>query len=216
MNIPENVKELISKDPGLLKGIESNRQEFIKLLDTVTRNGINELLSWLDSSDFFYAPASTKYHLSRPGGLCEHSLNVYKNLKFLCPDASTPFSQSLIVVGLLHDVCKANYYTISLRNSKNSEGIWEKVPYYTTDDKFPFGHGEKSVYLLSNYIDLDIAEIMAIRWHMGGFETQNLSTMSLAYSKYPLAVLLHSADLISTYVTEDKVTSKQELKRTPR
>lgn len=175
------------------------KERYIKLLKETKREGIENLIEWLESTDFFTAPASTKYHLSKPEGLLEHSLNVYDEI---LRDFKGYDMNALIIVSLLHDVCKANYYTISERNVKKDEK-WIKEPYYTVDDEFPLGHGEKSVILIQKYIALTDEELAAIRWHMGGFESkENYTTMSKAFYKYPLALLLHIADLRATYLVE--------------
>ena len=107
---------------------------------------------------------------------------------------------SIIIIALLHDICKANFYKIDYRNAKNALGVWEKVPYYTVDDTIPYGHGEKSVMMISEYIKLTPEEKYAIRWHMGYTEPKELyNTIGLAYKKYPIALLTHEADLESTY-----------------
>ena len=110
------------------------------------------------------------------------------------------------ICALLHDVCKAQFYKVSTRNVKNDvTGQWEKVPYYTVEDAFPYGHGEKSVFLIERFMRLKTSEAMAIRWHMGGFDDSARGgsfAISLAYEKYPLAVKLHLADLESTYLKE--------------
>ena len=113
---------------------------------------------------------------------------------------------SIAICALLHDLCKAQYYKVSTRNVKNEQtGQWEKVPYYTVEDAFPYGHGEKSVYLIERFLRLKPAEAMAIRWHMGGFDEAARGgsfAISAAYDKYPLAVKLHLADLEATYLRE--------------
>ncbi len=183
------------------------KQEFIEIFkENVKRPGSEKLLEWLIGSDFFIAPASTKYHCACEAGLVTHSLNVYKILKKRCEEYGERFSpETIAICGLLHDICKANFYTISLRNVKNERGQWEQRPYYTVDDQFPFGHGEKSVFVIERYMRLKEEEAIAIRWHMGGFdETARAGgfTISHAYEKYPLAVLLHLADLEATYLSE--------------
>lgn len=178
------------------------KEKYIELLKSTNREGINDLLNWLENcTDFFTAPASTKYHLSREEGLLEHSLNVYKML------SNEKYSQAgldtIIITSLLHDVCKANFYKTSFRNVKNENGEWEKVPYYTIDDSFPLGHGEKSVILIQKYIKLTDEEIAAIRWHMGGYEPKEYyNALSVAYNKYPLVLYLYIADLKATYILE--------------
>lgn len=179
------------------------KEQYIKLLKETKRKGINKLIKWLETTDFFTAPASTRYHLARETGLLEHSLNVYQNLLIeadLCYS-----SDSLIIVALLHDICKANYYSVSERNVKR-ENEWVKEPYYTIDDQFPIGHGEKSVILIQKFIDLTKEEIAAIRWHMGAYESKdNYIYLNKAFEKYPLALYLHIADLKATYIDENIV-----------
>jgi hypothetical protein len=180
------------------------KDEFIELLKITKRKGINNLIHWLENeTDFFTAPASTKYHLSKESGLLEHSLNVYDEL--VSEYGISDNISSLIIVALLHDICKANYYSISERNV-NKNGKWIKEPYYTVNDQFPLGHGEKSVILIQRYIDLTDEEIAAIRWHMGAYEPkENYSTLGNVFNKYPLALYLHIADLKATYITEKEV-----------
>ena len=182
------------------------KQEFIEIFqENVKRPGSEKLLEWLSQSDFFIAPASTKYHSAFEGGLVQHSLNVYKLLKKRCAEYGITDGESIAICGLLHDICKANFYTISYRNAKNERGQREKVPYYTVDDQFPFGHGEKSVFVIERFMRLRENEAIAIRWHMGGFDEAAKSggfSISHAYEKYPLAVLLHMADLEATYLSE--------------
>ena len=184
----------------------SAKQEFIEIFqENIKRPGSEKLLEWLSQSDFFVAPASTKYHSAFEGGLVQHSLNVYKLLKKRCAEYGITDGESIAICGLLHDICKANFYTVSYRNVKNERGLWEKVPYYTVDDQFPFGHGEKSVFVVERFMRLRENEAIAIRWHMGGFDEAAKSggfSISHAYEKYPLAVLLHMADLEATYLSE--------------
>lgn len=179
------------------------KEEFIKLLESTKREGMEEVINFLEKSDFFKAPASTRFHGDYEGGLAEHSMKVYEILKEKVKTASiqidTP-EESLIIMALLHDICKANYYKVDYRNAKNSLGEWEKVPYYTVDDTIPYGHGEKSVMMLTEYIKLTNEEKYAIRWHMGFSEPkENYVPLGLAYKKYPIALLLNEADLESSY-----------------
>ena len=179
------------------------KEQFLKLLKTVNREGINELIEFLEKSDFFKAPASTRFHGDYEGGLVEHSMKVYEILKHKVETNIEKIEipeESIILIGLLHDICKTNYYKTDYRNAKNSFGEWEKVPFYTVEDCIPYGHGEKSVMMLSEYIKLTPEELYTIRWHMGFTEPKELySTISVAYKKYPLALLLHEADLEATY-----------------
>ena len=179
------------------------KEQFWELLRTVKRDGIEDLINFLEKSDFFIAPASTRFHGDHEGGLAEHSLKVYEILKHKVENNIEPItvdSETLILVPLLHDICKTNFYKIDYRNAKNALGVWEKVQYYTVDDTIPYGHGEKSVMMITEYIKLTSEEKYAIRWHMGFTEPkENYSYIGLAYKKYPLALLMHEADLEATY-----------------
>lgn len=171
------------------------KEEFIALLKQVDREGMDNLIDFLNRSDFFEAPASTRFHGCYKGGLLEHSMKVYEILK-----TKTEDSDSVKIIALLHDICKANFYKVDYRNAKNEQGVWEKVPYYTVDDTIPYGHGEKSVMMLSEFIKLTPEERYAIRWHMGFTEPKELyTTIGQAYKKYPIALLVHEADLEATY-----------------
>lgn len=191
------------------------KNEFILLFTKyIKREGSQRLLAWLESSDFFTAPASTKYHLACEGGLCIHSINVFKRLAegycnekgYLSLEAATAEEQEKIAIcGLLHDLCKVDFYDIEFRNKKDENGVWQKVPTYIINDKLPYGHGEKSVYIISGFMRLTREESISIRWHMGGFDDAvrgGSYSLSHAYEQFPLAVLLHIADLQATYLSE--------------
>ena len=173
----------------------------------IKRRGADRLLEWLIGSDFFTAPASTRFHAAYEGGLVEHSLNVYKVFmkKHFVEGEDDP--ESVAICTLLHDICKAGFYEVSYRNRKNEDGQWEKVPYYTINDRFPYGHGEKSVFLIERFMRLKNDEAVAIRWHMGGFDdTAKAGSFAIAhaYEQYPLAVKVHSSDLEATYLCESR------------
>lgn len=185
----------------------SFKKEFSEIYGKfIKRPGAAELLNWLSSTDFFTAPASTKYHCACEGGLAQHSVSVYKTLRERYFEEETDTEESFAVCGLLHDLCKAEFYKVSTRNVKNEvTGAWEKQPFYAIDDSFPYGHGEKSVFLIERFMRLKPAEAMAIRWHMGGFDSAAKGgdfSISVAYEKYPLAVKLHLADVESSYLRE--------------
>jgi len=188
------------------------KQKFIEYYQTnIRREGADRLLEWLQTTDFFTAPASTRYHCACPSGLVQHSVNVYEVMMEKHFDPETDSAESFALCALLHDVCKAQFYKISTRNVKNEKtGQWEKVPYYTIEDAFPYGHGEKSVFLIERFVRLKPAEATAIRWHMGGFDDAarggNFS-ISVAYDKYPIAVKLHLADLEATYLREKETSA---------
>lgn len=179
------------------------KEEFLKLLRTVKREGMEDFIKFLESTDFFTAPASTRFHGDFAGGLVEHSMKVYEILVEKVKTSSKPIEVSedtLKIVALLHDVCKANFYKVDYRNAKNALGVWEKVPYYTVEDTIPYGHGEKSVMMITEYIKLTSEEKYCIRWHMGFTEPKELyGTLGEAFKKYPLALLVNEADLESTY-----------------
>lgn len=193
-----------------------SKKEFVEIYQRyIRRNGSKELLKWLEGTDFFKAPASTKYHSTHEGGLCEHSLNVYRffyqeilqrasefsGLK--CLDTDT--EEMVAVCALLHDVCKVNKYVLHSRNIKNeATGQWEKVPYYSIEEnKFPYGHGEGSVWLIQRFMRLSLEESIAIRWHMGGFDDAAKGyDLSAAFRQFPNAMLLHIADMKATYLLD--------------
>ena len=188
--------------------IEQNKSTFLMLArDDIKRDGIEALLSWLEASDFFTAPASTKFHLSEEGGLCAHSINVYERLVRLCEAewGEDGFNrESVAIIGLFHDLCKTNIYKVEMRNVKEN-GEWVQKPYFTVDDSLPYGHGEKSVYMLSGFMKLTREEAMAINWHMGGFDLRVQAgsyDYSKAYNKYPLALMAHLADMQATFLDE--------------
>lgn len=192
----------------------NSKEKFIQIFnEKIKREGSQELLAWLLKTDFFTAPASTRFHLNEQGGLCLHSLNVYE---CLCErHADEHPEETLAIVALLHDLCKAQFYKESTRNVKNElTGQWEKVPFYTIEDKFPYGHGEKSVFLIERFMRLKVEEAIAIRWHMGGFDDSAKAgsfTVSNAFEMCPLAVKLHIADMEATYFREGVPTGKNEI-----
>ena len=165
------------------------KEEFIRLLQSTNREGMDKLLEFLEKSDFYTAPASTRYHGNYEGGLLEHSMKVYEIFKEKIKQSGlqTP-EESVIISALLHDICKTNFYKIDYRNAKNALGVWEKVPYYTIEDT------------ITEYIKLTNEEKYSIRWHMGFTEPKEVyGTLGEAYKKYPAALLLHEADLETTY-----------------
>lgn len=183
------------------------KEQFIELYkNAITRQGSEELLGWMEKTDFFTAPASTKFHCACEGGLVQHSVSVYHVLMEKHFDQENDSSESFAICALLHDLCKAQFYKVSTRNVKNEKtGSWEKQPFYAVDDLFPYGHGEKSVFLIERFMRLKTSEAMAIRWHMGGFDDSAKAggfALSCAFEKYPIAVKLHLADLESTYLRE--------------
>jgi len=182
---------------------EEIKNKIIELLGSTERKGIDKVIKYLESSDFFEAPASTRYHGNYKGGLAEHSLNVYEIFKKKNEIYDFGLSDDTVkITALLHDICKTNFYTVSSRNMKK-DGKWIKVPYYAVDDQVPFGHGEKSVILLQQFIRLSKEEVIIIRWHMGGYEPkENYNYISNSWNICKAGVALHTADLESSYILE--------------
>lgn len=179
-------------------------EQFVKLLRFTEREGIEDLIRYMqEETDFFTAPASTKYHGAFEGGLLQHSMNVLDCLDDE-PIKSGYDYKSTIIVALLHDLCKANCYGKETKNVKEN-GSWVQKEVYTYQDDLPLGHGEKSLYIISKFIKLTDEEAAAIRWHMGGFDSAFRGGdrgLNIAFEKYPLAVLLHLADMKATYIVE--------------
>lgn len=178
-----------------------SESKFLMYYNDIKRPGAKELLDFIRSTDFFTAPASTRYHGNYSGGLVDHSVNVYEQLE---DRVATP--ETAAIVALLHDLCKADFYKIDFRNVKQPNGVWTKVPYYAIEDQRPIGnHGDKSVFLIQRYMKLTDEEIAAIRYHMGGFQEGDTRNVSAVFEKYPLAVALHIADMEATYYKDKKL-----------
>lgn len=190
----------------------NRKDEFIELFNTlVKRQGKDQIISYLTSAgcDFFTAPASTRFHGSYEGGLVEHSLNVYGCLKDYLdrPRVKNIYNisytdESIAIVALLHDFCKINIYKQGKRNVKDDKGVWQSVPTYEYNDRFPYGHGEKSVYMINNFMKLTHEEAFAIRYHMGFSSTEDTKNVGEAFSQFPLAFALSTADMEATYFLE--------------
>ncbi len=188
------------------------KDEFLEIYkNNITREGSDKLLEYLlsDKSDFFTAPASTRFHGSYEGGLLEHSLNVYHCLKdYLSRERAKSVykmnysEESIAIAALLHDICKVNFYKVDYRNAKNDKGQWEKVPYYAIDDKLPYGHGEKSVYIITGFMRLTREEAFAIRYHMGFSANDDANQVGKSFEMFPLAFALSVADMEASYYLE--------------
>lgn len=186
------------------------KEEFLKIYnDNIKRDGADNFLNYLVKTDFFVAPASTRFHGSYEGGLLEHSLNVYHCLKdYLSRERAKQVynmnysEETIALCALLHDVCKVNFYKTDYRNAKNDRGEWEKVPYYTIDDTLPYGHGEKSVYIISGFMRLTREEAFAIRYHMGFSGVEDKNSIGKAFEMFPLAFALSVADMEASYYLE--------------
>lgn len=190
----------------------SGKERFIEIFNNnIKREGADKLLEFLMSSnsDFFEAPASTMFHNSFVGGLCEHSLNVYDCLcdylsRNRCKEVyGMDYSdETVAIVALLHDLCKVNTYKTELRNAKDESGKWIKVPFYKFDDPLPYGHGEKSVYMITGFMKLTREESFAIRYHMGYSKDDDIRNVSASFEKFPLSYALYVADMEATFFIE--------------
>ncbi|MBQ8296807.1 MAG: hydrolase [Ruminococcus sp.] len=191
------------------------KEEFISIYkDNIKRPGADKLLDYLENKcDFFTAPSSTRFHGAYEGGLVQHSVNVYHCLKDYLERQRVKdmygmsySDETIAIVSLLHDLCKINFYTVDYRNAKNADGVWEKVPYYTISDSMPYGHGEKSVYIISGYLygenRLSREEAFAIRYHMGFSGNEDKNSIGKALEMYPLAFALSVADMEASYFLE--------------
>ena len=197
------------------------KQEFVEIFTThIKRDGAKELLDFILLTDFFTAPASTRFHSAYAGGLAEHSIKVYKRLLMLVQNEygenwqDTISAESVAICGLLHDVCKINTYKVEMRNTKEN-GVWVQKPYFTTEDPMPYGHGEKSVYMVNGFMRLTREEAMAINWHMGPYDMRvkgGSFALSDVFYLYPTAMLMYMADLQAAYLDEttEKFAKKQQ------
>lgn len=199
----------------------TGKERFIEIYNKyVKREGADKLLEYLLSpaSDFFTAPASARFHSSYEGGLVDHSLNVYDCLKsYLSSDRVKEHfgfeysDESIAIVALLHDLCKVKVYKKGFRNVKDERGTWQRVDTFEYDDQLPYGHGEKSVYIISGYMRLTREEAFAIRYHMGYSSTEDPRNVSAAFETFPLAFALSTADSEATYFLESDKYKKEEL-----
>lgn len=191
----------------------TKKEEFIKIYkENIHREGAEQFLDYLQgpNSDFFTAPASTRFHGDYYGGLVEHSLNVYYCLKDYLERNRVKeeyglnyTNETIALVALLHDVCKINVYKTSTRNKKIN-GEWHQVPYYEFDDQIPYGHGEKSVYMITPFIKLTREEAFAIRYHMGFCGSDPVNNVGKSFEMFPLAFALSTADMEATYFCDKK------------
>ena len=195
----------------------TDQERFIKIYkEKITREGADKLLEFLMKSDFFTAPASTRYHGACEGGLLRHSLNVYDCLVDILarPRMKEVYGieysdESIAIAGLLHDICKVNFYKVSTRNVKDENGRWNTVPYYTIEDNLPYGHGEKSAYIVSAYLKLTRDEAFAIRYHMGFSGPEDPGNVGKALELFPLAYATCCADMEAAFLMEGKLGGEQ-------
>jgi len=186
------------------------RNAILKLWDFVDRTGIDQLKYFLETSDFFDAPCSTEFHLSRPGGLMKHSMNVFdlleEKVRRYGLDSTIPL-ETRIICALGHDLCKTNFYVRGTKNVKEN-GVWKEKQVWTVKDQFPMGHGEKSASILQDFITLTEMEKLAIRWHMVAFDPgihffyPSGSAFRTAVNKHPLVTLLFTADYEASQILE--------------
>ena len=197
--------------------IAANKGKFIELLQSTGRQGVDKVITALEETSFFEAPASTRFHLSYEGGLLEHSLGVCrialmvrKQVLLVRPELESQLStESVIITTLLHDVCKAEIYKRAIKRRKNEQGFWEDYEGYDVDySSFPVGHGEKSVIvLLQAGLELTKEEILAIRWHMSAWDLpfqsyELMGSLNAAREKTPLIGILQAADGLAANVLE--------------
>ena len=193
------------------------KERFLEIYnEKITREGADKLLDFLlNGSDFFTAPASTRYHGAHEGGLVEHSLNVYDCLADMAERLKERYGieypeESIAIAALLHDVCKVNFYKTSYRNVKDETGRWQSVPYYTIEDTLPYGHGEKSAYIVSAYMRLTRDEAFAIRYHMGFSGTEDPGNVGRALEMFPLAYATCCADMEAAFLMEGKLAGENK------
>lgn len=190
----------------------SNKEQFIKIMEQVERPGVDKLLDWLEGTDFYSAPASTRFHGSYPGGLVYHTLNVVYELRELVKfyEVEGIPKESIIIVALAHDFCKINTYEETMVNvppQRSKTAKWEQQLGYKKNEPLKLGHGAKSLSILQDFITLEDYEKEAIFWHMGAYDTSVLSSIHDLYDVFEenkLAFLLHLADMVATYITESK------------
>ena len=182
----------------------------------IHRSGADKLLEYLESSssDFFTAPASARYHGAYSGGLAEHSINVYECLVDYMNRSRVKelyglkaSDESIAICALLHDLCKINCYKPGFRNVKDDNGVWNKIPTFEFNDTLPYGHGEKSVYIITGFMRLSRDEAFAIRYHMGFSGCEDARNVGNAFEMFPLAFALSTADMEATYFLEGKKDS---------
>lgn len=191
--------------------IITNAEQFSALVkENISRKGIDELMNWLfNETDFKKAPCSTKYHMNIPGGLLQHSLNVYNVLVNLAVDFGydvQKHAETLTIISLFHDVCKTNFYKPAILKKKVGSS-WIEYQGYEIDDELPLGHGEKSCILIQRYMKLTNDELLAIRWHMGAYDdacrSGNFMQLSNAQNKHKFVTMLHCADMLASHIMEE-------------
>ena len=194
-----------------LKSVQMRKSQFKDIVASeISRDGINDLMQYIESRDFFIAPASTRFHNAFDGGLVDHSINVYDALMRIDNAFQLHLkSESMAICGLFHDLCKMDFYTKTRRMGHDKWGNRIAQDVYEINELMPLGHGEKSVILLERFMQLTPSEMYAIRWHMGAFDNAvkgGERSINNAFDKCPLAVALHMADMAATYLMESKAS----------
>jgi hypothetical protein len=188
--------------------IQEQKDKIIGLLGGVYRGGMNGLVSWLQTTDFFTAPASANNHSNFEGGLALHSLEVHEALTKSIFGYDPHYSpDSVKIVALLHDVCKIGFYEIATRNVEKSPKQWVKVPYYKHGASSPWDHGVRSLWLITRHIELEEDEALACRWHMSAFSAVDFegSKCMGEAMKRPLVLALAHADQVASFLREETV-----------
>lgn len=200
-----------------------NIERFEGLISEINRDGKDALLQYIKSSDFYTAPSSSRFHLSVTGGLLQHSLNVFDALIGLLSDngdgtysykvagkeAERVTRENVIIMALLHDMCKTGFYNEITKWRKDERNNWEQYSAFEIEDRHPYGHGEKSVMMIESYMRLTPEERYAIRWHMGFPEGNDKYTFTEAVDMYPVIWALHTADMMAAHVMEDKEGNRE-------
>lgn len=201
-----------------MNGTRDPNADFLTIYKDIRRPGADKLLAWLETTDFFTAPAGAKHHGTHAGGLVVHSLNVWNRLREITLrdtidgkailDLTPETNETVAILALLHDVCKVGVYHTETKRRRNPDtGTWEDYQAYTFRDPFPLGHGEKSLYLITKYMALTEEEALAIRWHMGAFDDAvkgGSRALDAAMDVFPWVWRLHEADMCAARIDERK------------
>lgn len=205
--------------------VEQYKTRFYELANEIKTKGITELLSWLESkTDFFIAPASTKYHSNFDGGLLVHTVIMTENAlhtyeKYIKENPNSNITrENVIKAGLFHDLCKVNCYKKAEKWVKDDNNKWISYLSYEYSDSFPYGHGEKSVLFINNFMPLTKDELLAIRYHMGHFEGLQYGSvgkmgLDSAFETSPLVAIMHTADVLASFCFEERIDPKKEATR---
>ncbi|MBO4687705.1 MAG: metal-dependent phosphohydrolase [Clostridiales bacterium] len=194
---------------------EANKKKIIELLLSTKRPGMDRLVDWItNKTDFFTAPASTKYHLCCDGGLAQHSLHVYQRLSEKVAQGLINIEpDTVIITSILHDLCKVNFYVKETKNVKEGTKInqygkevanWVEKEVWGIKDSFPVGHGEKSCWYIQNFIRLKAEEYAMIRLHMGPDKNTYPDPFSETAKIYPSVVAIFTSDIESAYILEER------------